>query len=77
MKSVIEKFTNVSIHLMNDEQSATLTTEGFTCDDLPLNEGYTSENFQLVEVTNPPEDWRGRKYVYNNGEWSPNPEDTE
>lgn len=75
MKSVIETFTNVSIHLLNDNQVATLTEEGFTCDDLPLNTGYTSKDYSIIDVENPPEDWRGRKYIYNGGEWTLNPND--
>ena len=77
MRSVIEKSTNVSVHLMNAEQTVTLTAEGLTCDDLPLNDGYTTEWYELVDVENVPGDWRGRKYVYNAGEWTPNPADTE
>jgi hypothetical protein len=75
MKTIVETATGVSVYLFNDEAAPEITTEHVVFDGEVVDTVLNSSNAELVENITPPEDWIGRKYILNNGEWSQNPND--
>ena len=69
---------NVSVYMYNDENAGAVE---ITAEDVKFHGDITdtllnSSNCKLVNVGDTaPEDWIGRRYVYDNGVWSPNPND--
>jgi hypothetical protein len=75
MKTIVEIETGVSVYMFNDENTPTITAEHIEFNGEVVDTFLNSSNAQLVENINPPDDWIGRKYILNNGEWSQNPND--
>lgn len=72
MKTLVCKSTSESKYIWPDDVAVTLgddvvtTPEFFIAD---MNAG----NAMLVANVTPPDDWKGCKYLFSNGIWSPNP----
>lgn len=76
MITLIEKDTRVSIHLLGEEQTPTLTEAGLQLSTGEGDPSYTSATAELITVESVPEDWYGRKYIYTvGGTWEANPND--
>ena len=75
MKTIVETSTGVSVYLFNDEAAPEITEAHVTFNGDVVDVQLNSTNASIVENISPPEDWIGRKYILNNGEWSQNPND--
>jgi hypothetical protein len=75
MKTIVETSTGVSVYLFNDENSPEITAEHVVFNGEVVDTQLNSSNANLVENIAAPDDWIGRKYILNNGEWTQNPND--
>jgi hypothetical protein len=75
MKTIVETSTGVSVYLFNDEAAPEITETHVVFNGDVVDVQLNSTNASIVENISPPEDWIGRKYILNNGEWSQNPKD--
>jgi hypothetical protein len=75
MKTIVETSTGVSVYLFNVEAAPEITAEHVVFNGEVVDTLLNSSNAHIVESITPPDDWIGRKYILNNGEWSQNPND--
>ena len=75
MKTIVETSTGVSVYLFNDEAAPEITEAHVVFNGDIVDVQLNSTNASIVENISPPENWIGRKYILNNGEWSQNPND--
>lgn len=75
MKTIVETSTGVSVYMFNDDGAPEITEENVIFDGDVVDIQLNSTNASIVENISPPDDWIGRKYILNNGEWSQNPND--
>ena len=75
MKTIVETSTGVSVYMFTDEGAPEITEENITFNGDVVDTQLNSTNASIVENISPPDDWIGRKYILNNGEWSQNPND--
>ena len=75
MKTIVETSTGVSVYMFNDDGAPEITKENVIFDGDVVDIQLNSTNANIVENISPPDDWIGRKYILNNGEWSQNPND--
>lgn len=73
MKTLVEKGTNLSIHLWHDFYNITLNENGYTVEDQEIKQDYNSNTADIVVAPEVPDDWMGGKYTYVNNEWHMNP----
>ena len=73
MKTLVEKGTNLSIHLWHDLYNITLNENGYTVEDQEIKQDYNSNTADIVVAPEVPDDWMGGKYTYVNNEWHMNP----
>jgi hypothetical protein len=72
MKTLIVTETKESIYLFHDENDAVVTDEGFMFDGLSVNPEMNSQTAVIVNCNQPPDDWVGSKYIYDNDQWTLN-----
>lgn len=75
MKTLVEKETNVSVHLFNEDTLVNINEAGFQVDGQDLDTEYNTNNAEIISSESVPDDWYGKKYKYVNGEWVLNPND--
>ena len=74
MKTLVQKSNNLSLYLLEDSVSVTMTTENITVGD-PVKfiiADCNSTNTTLHEGVSSPDAWIGHKYFYNGSAWSLN-----
>jgi hypothetical protein len=76
MKILLEKDTDVSVHCFHHYEQVELTAEGFKVDGLSYEPNDINIlTSTIVENVSIPDDWYGRKYLYQNNQWIINPDD--
>lgn len=76
MKIIVENGTNASVHCHGSDQVVQLTEQGFVVDGVSYEPNEINASTAiLVENIFVPDDWYGRKYVYQSGQWVLNPND--
>lgn len=73
MKTIIEKDTNVSKYIFNDEDVVNITEINIVAPNMTICD-LNSDNSFLVENVIPPEDWVGCKYLFVDNTFLLNPE---
>lgn len=74
MKTIVNN-ENVSLYIFNDDEVIVQLDNKTTIGD-PVRLNIADCNSTNTTVYNdviPPDDWRGRKYLFNGSEWSENP----
>jgi hypothetical protein len=61
--------------LFTDDGAPEITTENIMFNGEVVDTQLNSSNASIVENITAPDDWIGRKYILNNGEWTQNPND--
>lgn len=77
MKTLIQNATGLSLWVFPDETAITVNndnTEVQTSDGLLVIHDCNASNCTLARSVTPPEDWIGRKYLYDAGAWTLNPD---
>lgn len=77
MKTLIQVATGMSLWVFPDEIVLDVNnenTEVQTPDGLLIIRDCNASNCKLVRGVTPPEDWIGRKYLYDAGAWTLNPD---
>ena len=67
---------NVSLYLFQDDEVLSITDSGITVGQPPkfIIADCNSGNTTLFTGVTAPQDWYGRKYLYDGAVWSPNPD---
>jgi hypothetical protein len=73
MKTLIHIETKSSKFIFPDNAHIVLAEDRILCPDLIIGD-MNANNSMLVENVIPPDDWRGSKYLYDNGTWTLDPE---
>ena len=75
MKTIVDKTTNISKYLLEDDTTISLTAENITVGDplqFTISDMNDSNSTVHESVATPPEDWVGNKYKYNGTKWTAN-----
>jgi len=75
MKTIVQKETNISLYVVQDDDLVVVnkfTIEiGNPADTIVCDCG--ADSVLVYANVTPPDDWKGCKYLFSNGIWSPNP----
>jgi hypothetical protein len=72
MKTIILNETKESKYIFADDVSVTFTDENIVTPLFIIGD-MNNGNAMMIEGVVPPDDWAGNKYLFDNGEWRPNP----
>lgn len=73
MKTLVEKNTNVSIHLWHDTYAVTMDENGYVVNENEQMQDFNSNTADIVLAPEVPDDWMGGRYMFVNNEWHANP----
>lgn len=74
MKTIVDNGDNQSIYLLEDDKALNVTATNIEIGD-PIEMNildYNSTNTTVHENVTPPDDWFGRKYIFDGADWSLN-----
>ena len=72
MKTIIFNNSNLSVHLFEDNDTLTMSTDNIICPNFIIGD-MNSNNATIYEDVTPPEDWRKAKYLFDGSTWSDSP----
>ena len=73
MKTLVEKNTNLSIHLWHDTYNIAIDENGYLINETESRQDYNANTADVVLAAEAPDDWMGCRYLYVNNEWHANP----
>ena len=73
MKTLVEKNTNVSVHLWHDSYNISIDETGYTINGEEIRNDFNVNTADVLSVAEVPDDWMGCRYLYVNNEWHANP----
>jgi hypothetical protein len=74
MKTIVDNGDNQSIYLLEDDKALNVTATNIEIGD-PIEMNildYNSTNTTVHENVTPPDDWNGRKYIFDGADWTLN-----
>jgi hypothetical protein len=74
MKTIVDKDTNISLYLLEDDKALNVTATNIEIGDpIEINIlDYNGTNTTVHENVTPPDDWNGRKYIFDGADWTLN-----
>ena len=76
MKIIVRNIDNAAIYCLADDEIVSLNKEQMIIGNPPkfLVNDCNNENVTIYDGITAPDDWRGEKYLYVDGEWLLNPD---